>query len=245
MAQRRTTGDPLIDQRHDDPSGPAARPDKECPGHRCRRRRRRTGDVELGWSRGKGQRRTYLSRIQKEVRITLAAAVPQKDVGVVDLLARGRVRRARFQHLPGRGDLRQTHALLSRPGRRGPVAQGRSQRRAEDRPARHRGHDAAHPAHAGSSGSRPGRRRAALVARATPRPATGGGAGALVGDVDLDAGTTVAIRRPLVRQPGVGLVFGTRSHGPQTQSCRCHRRVDLCLVDVPQDASPVAAIVPD
>lgn len=81
MAQRRTKGDGSIYQRHDHQSCPPKGADGQRPEHRCQGRW--VGVVDLGWANGKRQRRTYYGRTQKEVRIKVTAANPQKQAGVL------------------------------------------------------------------------------------------------------------------------------------------------------------------
>lgn len=81
MAKRRSKGDGSVYQRHDAPSCPPADDDGERPDHRCQGRY--VGVVDLGWSGGKRQRRTYYGRTEKEVRIKVKAAIAQRDGGAL------------------------------------------------------------------------------------------------------------------------------------------------------------------
>lgn len=81
MAKRRGKGEGSVYQRHDHPSCPPAGADGERPDHRCQGRW--VGVVDLGWSAGKRQRRTYYGRTQREARMKIQAATAQRDGGVL------------------------------------------------------------------------------------------------------------------------------------------------------------------
>lgn len=81
MAKRRGKGEGSVYQRHDHPSCPPAGTDGERPDHRCQGRW--VGVVDLGWSAGKRQRRTYYGRTQRETRMKIQAATAQRNGGVL------------------------------------------------------------------------------------------------------------------------------------------------------------------
>lgn len=84
MGERRPRGEGAVYQRHDHPGCPPPDADGHRPRHRCQGRW--VAVVDLGWSAGRRNRRTFYGRTQKEVRIKLATALAERSHGT--LLAR-------------------------------------------------------------------------------------------------------------------------------------------------------------
>lgn len=81
MVKRRGKGDGSIYQRHDHKSCPPIDSDGHRPEHRCQGRY--VGVVDLGWSGGKRQRRTFYGGTEREVKIKIKTAMSQRDAGVL------------------------------------------------------------------------------------------------------------------------------------------------------------------